>query len=192
MSDLLDGSATHPVRLVSHDDLRRSRITALFRLLLVLPHGIWLAVYGIAALVAWIAAWLAGLVKGQVPASLHGFLAGYLRYRVRVAAYACLAANPFPPFSGTSGSYPVEIEIDPAGPQGRLTILFRGLLSIPALIISGVLNYLLEVVGFLGWLHCIVLGRQAPGIEKILLYGIRYQTQTNAYAYLVTGRYPAL
>ena len=31
----------HPVRLVLADDLRRSRLTVCFRLLLALPHFVW-------------------------------------------------------------------------------------------------------------------------------------------------------
>lgn len=192
MSELLDAVATHPIRLTSSDDLRRSRLTSFFRLLLAIPHALWIAVYGIGATLAWIAAWVMGLVKGEVPPGIHAFLAGYLRYRVYVSAYVSLAADPFPPFSGAPGAYPVTIEIDPPAPQGRLTILFRGLLAIPAFLISYGLNYLLEIVGFLGWLHCVAMGRQAPGIEKLLLYGLRYQTQMQAYAFLVTGKYPAL
>lgn len=192
MSELLDAVATHPVRLVANDDLRRSRVTAFFRLLLAVPHGIWISLYGIAAMLVWVGAWFAALAKGHVPEGMHGFLARYLRYRVYVSAYVSLAAEPYPPFNGAPGAYPVDLEIDAAGPQSRLTVFFRGLLAIPAFLISYVLNYLLEVVGFLGWLHCVALGRQAPGIEKLLLYGLRYQTQTQAYAFLVTGRYPAL
>ena len=43
---------SYPVRLVGGDDLRRSRLTVFFRLLLLIPHVIVLALYGIAAFFA--------------------------------------------------------------------------------------------------------------------------------------------
>src|SRR5690606_24946810 len=41
----------HPVRATVADDLRRNRLTVFFRLLLALPHLVWLALWGIAAFV---------------------------------------------------------------------------------------------------------------------------------------------
>ena len=38
-------SAQHPVRLVVRDDLRRTRLTVLFRLLLAIPHFFWQSPY---------------------------------------------------------------------------------------------------------------------------------------------------
>jgi len=49
----------HPIRLVVTDDLQRNRLTVFFRLILAIPHLIWVTVWGI---VAALAATLAGLV----------------------------------------------------------------------------------------------------------------------------------
>jgi hypothetical protein len=38
----------HPIRLIVTDDLRRSRLTVFFRLLLAIPHFVWLLLWGIA------------------------------------------------------------------------------------------------------------------------------------------------
>ena len=192
MSELLADDGGHPIRLVNHDDLRRSRLTVFFRMLLALPHYLWLMLYGFAAMFVVFAAWIVGTVRGSIPAGMHSFLVKYVRYRVYVSAYANLAADPFPPFNGAPGAYVVDIEIDPAGHQRRLTIFFRMALAIPAQIISAVLNSLLSVITFFSWFYALVLGRQSPGMEKVLLYGIRYQAQTYGYAYFLTGRYPAL
>jgi hypothetical protein len=37
----------HPIRLSVTDDLRRTRLTVAFRLILAIPHLIWLALWGI-------------------------------------------------------------------------------------------------------------------------------------------------
>ena len=36
----------HPIQLIVTDDLSRSRLTVFFRLLLVIPHWIWLGLWG--------------------------------------------------------------------------------------------------------------------------------------------------
>ena len=111
--------ATRPVRLVVRDDdLHRTRLTVLFRLFLAIPHFIWLALWGIAALVVAFILWLAVLIEGKAPENLHDFVAGYVRYATHVASYVLLAADPYPGFRGRPG-YPVDVEIDPPESQGR-------------------------------------------------------------------------
>ena len=181
----------HPIHLLVTDDLRRNRLTVFFRLLLALPHFVWLFLWGIAALFAHIVAWFAALFTKRVPNGIHGFLAGYVRYQVHVYAYATLAANPFPEFNGAPG-YPVDVEI--AGPedQNRWTVFFRFILVIPALIISGVLNYLMNIVAFFAWFVCLFMGTMPEGMRNVLAYTIRYHAQTQGYYSLVTPRYPSI
>ena len=111
----------HPIRLVVTDDLQRNRLTVFFRLILAIPHVIWLLLWGIVATLAAIANWFATLVKGESPEGLHNFLATYLRYQTQVYAYILLIADPFPGFGGKPG-YPVEIDVDPPQPQNRWTV----------------------------------------------------------------------
>ena len=181
----------HPIRLVVTDDLRRNRLTVFFRLLLAIPLFVWLALWGIVATVVVLVAWFAALFTGRVPQGLHGFLAGFLRYQVHVFAYATLAADPFPGFSG-SADYPVTVTIDPPVAQGRLTVFFRLLLAIPAAFISSALNSLTEVLVFFAWFVCLALGRMPEGMRNLLAFSVRYHAQTQAYETLLTGRYPSL
>ena len=39
----------HPVRLVVEDDLERNRLTVFFRLILAIPHIVWLILWTVAA-----------------------------------------------------------------------------------------------------------------------------------------------
>ena len=55
----------HQVRLELSDDGRRSRLTVFFRLLLALPHFVWLVLWSVAAFVAAIANGLVALVRGR-------------------------------------------------------------------------------------------------------------------------------
>src|SRR5438067_1482096 len=125
----MQASTQHPIGLIVTDDLQRNRLTVFFRLLLAIPHFIVLTVWtDVAVLIAW----FAGLFMGSVPDGLHNFIASFVRYSTRVTAYVFLLADPYPPF-GSGGAYPIDVRIDPAQPQSRLTIFFRILLAIPAL-----------------------------------------------------------
>ncbi len=191
-----------PVHLVLTDDLRRSRLTVFFRLLLALPHLIWLGLWGIVASVAVFVNWLVTLFAGQSPEGLHNFLAAYIRYAIHVSAYLSLTANPFPDFLGKPG-YPVDVEIAPPRRQNRWKVGFRILLAIPALLLAGALtsagarsygaNYgagLLGVVSFLGWFVALARARMPRGLRDAMAYALSYAAQLDAYLFLLTDRYP--
>ena len=180
----------HPIHLVVTDTLERNRLTVFFRLLLAIPHFVWLTLWGIAVWFAVIAAWFVGIFTGRVPDGLHGFIAGYLRYLTHVYAYASIAADPFPSFSGDSG-YPIDVEFAPAVPQGRLSILFRFFLYIPAAIVLALLGYVAQVVAFLAWIYALLVGKLHPGLRDVLAYWLRYNAQALGYICLLTRRYPS-
>ena len=182
----------HPIGLVVDDDLRRSRLTVFFRLLLAIPQAIWLGLFGIAATVALVIAWFAALVTGAVPRGLHAFLARYLRAATHLYAYVLLLADPWPPFLGVAGSYPVDLRVDPAEPQSRLTVLVRLLLAIPAMLLSYVFRVVNQLIAILGWFYCLALGRMHEGMRDVSAWMLRYELQTYAYLLLLTGRYPSL
>ena len=180
----------HPVRLVVTDDLKRNRLTVFFRLLLVIPHIIWIYLYTVAAMIVLLIAWFAALFMGRVPGGLHNFLANYLRYQVHVFSYLTLVANPYPSFSG-SADYPVTVEIAPPATQGRLGVFFRLLLALPAFLLSGILNYLSELVAIFAWFVAIIMGRIPEGMRNLLAFSVRYHAQTQAYFLLLTSKYPS-
>jgi len=183
--------ATHPIDLAVTDDLRRSRLTVFFRVLLAIPHLVWLALWGIAAEVVVVIAWFAALFTGRVPDGLHRFLAGYLAYMTRVSAYLLLLANPFPPFS-SAGSYPVDATIAAPERQSRLTVFFRLLLAIPAILLSYVFRLVNNMVAFLGWFYCLATGRMNEGMRNVSVWLLRFEIQTYGYIGLLTGSYPSL
>ncbi len=151
-----------PVQLKTLDDLRRSRLTVFFRLLLALPHLVWLSLWGVAALLAAIVNWLATLVAGTSPRPLHRFLAAYMRYQLHVTAYLHLIGNPFPGFTGSEESYPIELRIADRARQNRWSVLFRSLLALPALLIASAYGSLVLTVAFLAWFAALINGPDAP------------------------------
>jgi uncharacterized protein DUF4389 len=187
----MQASTQHPIGLIVTDDLQRNRLTVFFRLLLVIPHFIVLALWGIAVWVVVLVAWIVGIFTGRVPDGLHNFMASFLRYATRVVGYMFLLADPWPPF-GSGGSYPIDARIDGPQPQSRLTIFFRIILAIPALILAGVFRQVNQIVAFLGWFYALFTGRMNEGMRNISAWLLRYEVQTNGYVLLLTGRYPSL
>jgi hypothetical protein len=179
----------HPIRLELADDRRRSRLTVFFRLLLAIPHAVWLTLWSVAAFLAALANGLVALFRGRSADPLHRFLAAYVRYDAHVTAFVFLVANPFPGFVGAPG-YPVDIAVDPPERQNRWVTLFRLFLSLPALFLSGALSVVLVVVGLLGWFAALVTGRMPTGLRNLGAVCVRYLAQTNAYWFVLTDAYP--
>ena len=202
------------VRLVVTDDLRRSRLTVFFRLLLALPHFVWIILWTIAAILAALASWVVTLVTGRPPQALHRFLSSFTRYSVHFAAYLFMAANPYPGFTGEPG-YPVDADLPERDRQARWKTALRLVLALPALLVTAAIGSgaiggggssgrnaeadwgfalpsggLVAVCGFLGWFAALVLGRMPNGLRDLAAYGIGYTAQTYAYLLLLTDRYP--
>jgi Domain of unknown function (DUF4389) len=180
----------HTVRLIDHDDLKRSRLTVLVRAFLVLPHLIWLTLYASVALFVALANWIVTLIKGRSPQRMHRWLVRYLRYTVYVYSYLYVLANPYPPFHGDQRSYTIDLQVEGPDDQRRLVTAFLLVLVIPAFVLSWVLSQVLQVIALLAWVIAIFLGRIPRGMEQLGLYCLRYQTQVYAYLLVVTDRYP--
>lgn len=182
---------THPIRLVVNDDLQRNRLTVFFRLILAIPLFLWAVLWGVIALLAYIVNWFATLIMGQSPDGLHNFLGTFLRYTTHVRAYTLLVADPYPPFTGKQGTYPIDLEIDPPERQNRLTVFFRGILAIPALFLSNLLSQLNQLLAIFSWFIALVTGRVPEGLRNFAALAMRIETQTYAYVLLLTSRYPS-
>jgi hypothetical protein len=186
-----DVARMHPIRLVVNDDLQRNRLTDFFRLILAIPLLLWALLWGVIAVLAYIVNWFATLFMGRSPEGLHNFLATFLRYTTHVRAYTLLVADPYPPFTGKEGTYPVDLEIDPPERQNRLTVFFRGILAIPALLLSYILGQLNQLLAIFSWFVALIMGRVPEGLRNFAALAIRIETQTYAYVLLLTSRYPS-
>jgi uncharacterized protein DUF4389 len=198
------------VRLVVSDDLRRSRVTVLFRLFLAVPHLIWVGIWGgvvygatqwesgaeagtFAAIAFGTAglAWLVTLFGAFLWPELHWFHVRFLRWYTQFVAYLTLLADPWPRLDARD-AYPIDLAIDPPERQNRWKTFFRIVLAIPAIVFSFVLVVVLFVVAFAGWFVCLILGRMPKGMRDLGAYCLRFQAQTSAYLIFLTDRYPAI
>ena len=156
----------HPIRFVLSDDLKRTRLTVAFRLILAIPQLIWAAIWGIAVFLAVIVSWFATLFAGQTPLGLHNFIAQYMRYTTQLHGYLLFLADPYPGFLGDQ-PYPADLEVDPPAPQNRWKTGFRIILAIPVLIVADVLGYLMFVVAIISWFVCLFTGAMPLGLRNL-------------------------
>jgi hypothetical protein len=171
---------------------RRSRLTALFRLVLAIPLVIWLYIYGLVASIAVVIAWLAIVFTARYPTALYDFVAGYTRLLARFTAYVSLLCDPYPPFSGSDdGAYPVRMHFEgPLERYSRLKTFFRGILAIPIAILRYVMNLLLEVGAVAAWVVIVITGRMPRGLFDVMVLANSYMARSDAYLLLLTETYP--
>ncbi|MHB8468171.1 MAG: DUF4389 domain-containing protein [Gaiellaceae bacterium] len=189
--ETVDRPPRHPVHLVGDPhDLRRSRVTVFLRLLLAIPHLVWLAVWAIPLFFAVLANWFVTLFAGTPVGSLHRFTAAWVRYRLHVYAFLYLAANPFPGFAGEAGRYPLDLELPAPARQSRWKTGFRLVLGVPAFLVDTALSGALLAAAVLTWFVAIARGSAPWGLRNLSAYALRYDAQMNAYLLLLTDVYP--
>ena len=203
-----------PVGLTVTDDLHRSRLTVLFRLILAIPHILWVVVWSVGTFVAAIGGWVVTLITGELPGGLHRFFCAYIRYVTHVFSYLYLVTDPYPAFNGRPiDGYPVDVTLPDPVPQRRVLVLVRIAVAIPALLLSAALTGgggsfafsrrpngsrsaggnvtgMAALAAVLGWFACIVHGKMPRGLRDTGAYGLGYRAQALAYVLLVTERYP--
>jgi Domain of unknown function (DUF4389) len=79
----------------------RNRLTAFFRIILVIPHLVVLAVLVIASFVLTIIAFFAVLFTGRWPVGMRDFVLNVWRWGLRVEVYFLLLTDTYPPFAFT-------------------------------------------------------------------------------------------
>jgi hypothetical protein len=77
----------------------RNRVTAFFRIILVIPQAIVLVVLTFAAAVVTLIAAFAVLFTGQWPTGMRDFVINVNRWSLRVQAYFLLLTDTYPPFA---------------------------------------------------------------------------------------------
>ncbi len=170
----------------------QSRLTTFFRLLLVIPPAIWLALLGIGAFVAVVIAWFALLFTGRYPQELYGFNSMVARYNAKVNGYYFLVTDRFPGFGAdTPADYPVQLRVGPPLPAyDRVKVLLRIILVIPPYLIAYAMNIVATVGAILAWFVIVFTGRLPYGIYGIVRLGLSYQVRVVPYYLLLTETWP--
>jgi hypothetical protein len=172
---------------------KRSRITTFFRYLLAIPHFIVLSVWGFVAFFAVVIAWFAILFTGQYPKALYDFVHSLVRYAAAVSGYIYLLTDEYPPFSGDTGNYPVQLILPPPPEVGynRIKTLLRIILIIPPYIIAYAMGVVSGIGSFLAWIVIVVTGKQPKGLQDMIVLGLSYQQRFVPYYVLLTEDWPS-
>jgi hypothetical protein len=182
-------SSPEPPPLLIERVLTRGRLTVAFRLLLALPHLIFLYVLTLVGTLVLIVGWFAALFLGRLPEGIGDFLGQIVRYAVRVSAYVMLLTDRYPPFQLAADDYPVSVELAP-GRLNRLAVLFRLFLLIPAQVVLSLTLAGWFVASFFIWLLVLLLGRVPGALFDATTALLRYSFRYYAYYWLVTAAWP--
>ena len=90
----------YPIQLNIERPGTMSRLTTLFRLVMVIPQIFVMYFLAIAASVILFLSWWVILFTGRLPAAFFDYLAWYMRWNIRVSGYMYLLTDKYPPFSG--------------------------------------------------------------------------------------------
>src|SRR6266516_3129540 len=88
-------------------------------------------------------------------------------------------------------NHPIRLVVNDDLQRSRLTVFFRWILAIPALLLTYLLGELNQLLAVFSWFIALVLGRVPEGLRNFAVLAIRIETQTYGYLLLLTGRYPS-
>jgi len=167
----------------------QNRWTVAFRIVLAIPHLVWITIVTIGALFVLVAGWFAALVTGRLPDGMARFLHQVLQYHVRLLAYLFLLRDDYPPFALDDATYPVSVTTR-NGPLNRVAVLFRIVLVLPVMIVSQWLTAGATIVLLVLWVVVLVTGRM-PGVAALALGAIlRFEARAYGYGMLLAAAYP--
>ena len=176
------------VRVAFDGDLRRRRLSVLFRPVLAFPALTVLVLVTPFAAVAAVAAWLAALVRGRVPARLHRALRVYVRYGLRVSAWLFLVTGTYPRLRRDA---PPTLEAERSA-HSRASVLVRPLLCLPGVVLGTAFAGVLLVNCIAAWFTGLALGRTTSGLRELGAFCLRYHAEALSFLLLVTSRTPRL
>lgn len=171
---------------------QQNRLTILLRLFLAIPHIIVVGILAIVAQLLAIIAWFVIVITGRLPGGIASFLVNFLHWNVRVQGYTLLLTDRYPPFAlGPATDYPVrfwgEAKLDG---RSRLTVFFRLIMVIPHAIVLYILQFVANLLVFIGWFVALFIGRLPAFIHSFLAGYLRWSTRATAYVNLLTDDYP--
>ena len=179
------------VELALEGPRQQRRWTIALRFILAFPHWLYVIVLSFVWMFAVVVIWFVALITARAPMGVAEFVARILQYQTTVYAYSLyVMSDRYPSFDLRSGDYPIELELDEPPRLNRAAVLFRGLLMIPALIVSQLASAGSFVVVLFVWLVALITGRVPDSAYFSFAAVLRYQMRTWAFGSMLTSEYP--
>lgn len=89
-----------------------------------------------------------------------------------------------------AGAYPATLDVDPAAPQNRLSVLLRPIFAIPHMIIVAILGAVAAVITLIAWVVILVTGKYPAGMTAFVTGTLRWTMRAQGYMFLLTDKYP--
>ena len=87
--------------------------------------------------------------------------------------------------------YPISYEVDAAlEGRNRLTTFFRGIVSIPWLIVAYIYGIVAEIVTIIAWFAIVFTGRYPEGLYNFNAGYLRMSSRVNGFEYLLSDEWP--
>jgi hypothetical protein len=195
------GAGGYPVHLVMNRAQSINRwwgiplVGLIVRWVLLIPHWFVLAVLGLITGLSVLVSWIPVLFLGRMPDGLFDLYVMTYRWGVRVAAYAVLMTDAYPPFSMHT-PYGVDLLVERRSSINRLWgipffgLFVREILLIPQAIVLFFLGIAVYVVMFVVWIPVLVNGR-FPQVGYDLFGGyLRLTSRVSLWILLMPLPYP--
>lgn len=186
-------NAEYPVLYQAQVSEQRNRATVFFRLLLAIPHMLYITLLSIALVVTVPVTWLVLVITARYPRGLYDFHAGWLALYARLAAYIALQTDKYPGWGlGDDASYPVRVHV--ARPQevySRWKVLLRYPLSIPFSLVAQAYGIVTFVIALLAWFMAVFTGKTSIEFHRLINWGLAANVRVTAYGVLMlTDEWP--
>ena len=98
-----------------------------------------------------------------------------------------------PAFTGAEleRPHPIHLVVTDDLRRWRLTVVVRGLLALPHLLVLSGWTYAAVPVAIVNWFITLIRGRPSEGVHAWTSRFVRYQAHVNAYLFLVSDPYPS-
>ena len=182
----------YPVQFgVDYPQGERNRLTVAFRIVLVIPALIVLAVLNSTRALLFLPPLLLILFRNKYPRWWFDWNLQLLRFENRVSSYLLLLRDEYP---STDEEQAVHLDIgypDVAAELNRGLPLVKWLLAIPHYIVLAVLGIAVAVLAIIGWFIVLFTGQLPPWLFDFIVGVLRWSNRVTGYAYiLVTDIYP--
>ncbi|MCU1399883.1 MAG: hypothetical protein JWN62_2992 [Acidimicrobiales bacterium] len=166
--------------------------------LLAVPHLVIANALGNLANILSIISWFSIVFTGRMPDGIARFQCMILRYEARAYSYVAFLRRPYPVFefdmtNSDPSSDPLRVDFAPQLlDRNRLTVAFRLILIIPAVLYTMVIAIAAFVAVVAAALAVIVTGRWPRGLRSFVIDAGRLTLRVSAYGRLLTDTYPSL